>query len=293
MAEGIAAIWWLMTAGAGLLLALVMTLVFYAMFRDPARRLRLAAVPFLAVMGVGLPLVVLTALLIHGTALGRRITESVGQPLHIEVTAHRWWWEVRYSPDDGPEVITANELRLPVDVPVELSVRSADVIHSFWIPNLGGKIDMIPGLTNTLRLRAAVPGRFRAQCSEFCGPQHARMGFLAIAEPAEAFAQWRRERAAAAAAGPGTGFGRFMELGCGNCHSVPGHDAPRGLAPVLTAMGDRPTVGAGAAPLSPATLRAWLADHGARLKPASAGPPERALRAQDVELLAAFLEQRQ
>lgn len=280
-----------MFSGALLILVLVMTLVFYAMFRTPSKRPRLAVVPFLAWAGVVFPLVVLTALLIYGTDLGRRITHAADHSLHIEVTGHRWWWEVRYPAAAGPEVVTANELRIPAGVPVELSLRSADVIHSFWIPNLGGKIDMIPGLTNTLRFTAGAPGRFRAQCSEFCGAQHARMGLVVIAESAAEFAQWRHDRAAAAANVPGAGLERFMDLGCAGCHSIIGTPVAGSRGPVLTHFAARPTVGGSVAENSPAVLRAWLADHGHTMKPGSIGPEPRSLDPADVETLARFLEQ--
>lgn len=290
VAEDIAAIWWLMACGAAVVLTLVMGLVWYAVYRDPDRRPRLAPVPFMLGAGVGLPLVLLVLLLVQGTSLGRRITESAAEPLRIEVTGHRWWWEVRYPGDQGPQVLTANELRLPVGMPVEITLRSADVIHSFWIPNLGGKIDMIPGIANTLRLTASVPGRFRAQCSEFCGSQHARMGFIAVAEPEDEFRSWRARRAAQPAP-QGEGLARFLDLGCGSCHALAGTDAQGGTGPVLTHLEDRPTIGAGASRNSGEALRAWLVDHGRTLKPGSAGPDRRRLADEDVDLLAQLLGQ--
>lgn len=293
VAEAIAHTWWVMSAGALLILALVMALVFYGMFRDPAKRLALAAVPFLVWMGVVFPLVVLTALLIYGTDVGRRITKSADDPLRIEVTGHRWWWEVRYPAGAGPEVTTANELRLPVAVPIELTLKSADVIHSFWIPNLGGKVDMIPGLTNTLRFTAAAPGRFHVQCAEFCGAQHARMGLVAVAEAAADFQRWREARAAVAAASPQPGLDRFMALGCAGCHAIAGTPAAGTGGPVLTHLAGRPTLGGSAARYSPEALRTWLADHGHALKPGSKSPDPRVLAPADAETLARFLEQLQ
>jgi cytochrome c oxidase subunit 2 len=206
------------------------------------------------------------------------------------VTGHRWWWEVHYPADNGLAVTTANELRLPVGVPVELALRSADVIHSFWIPNLAGKVDLIPGLTNTLRLTAAVPGRFRLQCAEFCGSQHARMGLVAIAGTAGQFEQWRLARTVPAAVTTGPGIDRFMALGCGECHAIGGTPAAGLTAPALTHFADRPTIGGSAAANSPEALRAWLIDHGRTLKPGSLGPDPRALDPGDQAILAALLE---
>lgn len=290
VAGGIATTWWIMAAGAVVVLALVMALVLHAIFRDPARRPWLPANVLLAGAGVILPTMLLGVLLVHGTDLGRRITGAAENALPIEVTGHRWWWEVRYPAAAGPPVVTANELRLPVGVPVEVTVTSADVIHSFWIPSLAGKMDMIPGTTSTLRLTATAAGRFRMQCAEFCGPQHARMGMTVVAESPERFARWRRARAAPAAAVAATGFERFMRRGCGECHRIDGTAADGTGGPVLTHFGDRPTVGAGAAPLHTATLHAWLADHGSSMKPGSTGPQSRRLAEEDVRVLAVLLE---
>lgn len=291
VAESIAHTWWVLFWGASVILALVMALVFYAMFRDPEHKPKLPHLPFLIGAGLVFPTVVLTALVAWGTLVGRDITRAFDDPLVIEVTGHQWWWEVRYpARGDAPEVVTANELRLPVGVPVEFVIESADVVHSFWIPNLGGKVDMIPGRTNTLRVEASRPGRFRAQCSEFCGAQHSRMGFIAIATDADEFEQWRRARARVPASDDPR-HERFEALGCANCHALDGRAGGAGTGPVLTHLVDRPTIGAGAAANTPDTLRRWLSDHGARMKPGSLGPLERQLDDADVEALATLLEQ--
>lgn len=291
VAESITHTWWVLFWGAAIILALVMGLVFYAMFLDPERKAQLPHLPFLIGAGLVFPTVVLTALVVFGTLVGRDITRAHDDALVIEVTGHQWWWEVRYpATTDAPEVVTANELRLPVGVPVEFVIESADVVHSFWIPNLGGKVDMIPGRTNTLRLEASRPGRFRAQCAEFCGAQHSRMGFIAIATDADEFERWRRARASAPEAS-GPGLARFDALGCAGCHGLGGRAADGGVGPVLTHFAERPTVGAGAARNTPEALRAWLTDHGARMKPGSLGPAERRLDDADVEAIAGLLEQ--
>ena len=290
VAGQIATTWWMMAAGALLVLLLVMGLVAHAMRRDPSRTSLLRANVLMAGAGIVLPTVVLGALLVHGTGVGRRITQPAAEVLRIEVTGHRWWWQVRYPRDGAQAVHTANELWLPAGVPVEIALTSADVIHSFWIPGLAGKMDMIPGVSNALRLTATKAGRLRLQCAEFCGAQHAYMGMIVtIGSPAQ-FEAWLQARAAPASEPADTAQDRFLALGCGSCHRIDGTAAVGTSGPVLTHFGSRPTVGAGAAPRTAANLRAWLSDHGGTLKPGSNGPATRQLRSEDVQLLATWLE---
>lgn len=297
VAESVATLWWVLFGGAAAILALVMGLVFYAMFRPPERRVKLPHVPFLIGAGLVFPTVVLTALLVYGTGVGRAIIAEAEAPLRVQVTGHQWWWEVHYPAQDGlPAFTTANELRLPVGRQVVFEIRSADVVHSFWIPNLGGKVDMIPGRTNVIRLEASRPGRFRAQCSEFCGAQHARMGFIAIAEEDADFTAWWRGRAVDSAGVDAPGRAVFEREGCVGCHAVAVTSrsleaGPDGRAPTLSHFAGRPTVGAGAAPLFEQSLRAWLMDHGATMKPGSLGPQDRVIDDEaTLDALVAYLE---
>ncbi|MFC4728641.1 cytochrome c oxidase subunit II [Coralloluteibacterium thermophilus] len=239
--------WWVMLVGASAIFALVMGLVIYATLRAPERRPRLRPNPFILVGGLLFPITVLTALLIYGTTVGRRMVFAGEVPtLRIEVTGHQWWWEVRYPADaerGWAEAVTANELWLPVGELAEITVRSVDVIHSFWIPQLGGKLDMIPGRDNTLRLMAEAPGEFRGQCAEFCGAQHALMSFVATAAPMEEFEAWRRSREVGgpAAAVP-AGAAALGDAGCAACHQLPGGPAPEEAGPDLRHVGARAMV---------------------------------------------------
>lgn len=290
VAGAIATLWWVLAAGATTILAAVMAAVLYATFRQPARRLPLPQIPFLIGAGLVFPTVALAALVVYGTAVGRLLTTGAEDPILIRVTGHRWWWEVHYpARADTPEVVTANELQLPVGVPVEIEVTSADVIHSFWIPRLGGKIDMIPGRVNRLRLLATEAGRFRGQCAEFCGIQHAHMGLVATAQPTAAFTEWLYARAAPAAV-PAAELRVFVDRGCRQCHTVEGSDAVGAVAPVLTHFAARPTVGAATVANTPQALRAWLRDHGRSLKPGSLGPTTRDLDESDIGTIATLLE---
>lgn len=235
--------WWVMLAGATAIFVVVMALVLYATLRAPDKRPVLNADRFILIAGLLVPTLVLTALLVYGTRVGREMVFAGSETaLRIEVTGHQWWWEVRYPADgDAPEVVTANELHLPVGVPVEIALTSADVIHSFWIPQLGGKLDMFPGTVHSLRLQADEPGEFRGQCGEFCGAHHAVMTLMATAQPQAEFDAWRVARAQpAAGAATHPGASRFVDAGCADCHTVRGVAGSREVGPDLSHVGARP-----------------------------------------------------
>lgn len=291
-ADAIATTWWVMLAGATVILVVVMALVLYAVYRAPERRIPLHLPGFVAIGGIAFPVAVLTALLIYGTAVGRAIITPAEDPLRIEVVGHQWWWEVRYPEADGaPGVVTANEIHIPVSVPVEITLRSADVIHSFWVPALGGKMDLIPGRVNTHRLEASAIGVYRGQCAEFCGAQHANMGLLVTAEASGDFAQWREHTAAAARVTSGPGIGTFVRFGCAGCHAIRGTEAAGDIGPDLTHVGARRTLGAAALPNDPQGMRQWIANHGGQIKPGNRGPWELTLDESTVDELANYLGQ--
>jgi len=193
--------------------------------------------------------------------------------LTIEVIGHLWWWEVRY-PDH--EVTTANEIYIPAGQPVSVRLTTNDVIHSFWVPELNGKMDMIPGKTNTLWLQAAEPGIYRGLCTEFCGLQHAKMQYLVIAVPPNAFAQWleQQRQPAPVPTDETTRLGQQIFLGsaCVYCHAIRGTNASGQLGPDLTHVASRRTLGAGILPNNRGTLGGWTinAQH---IKPGNRRPP--------------------
>jgi cytochrome c oxidase subunit 2 len=158
------------------------------------------------------------------------VAQPTGAVLDIDLTAQRWWWDVRYrDPVPSREFSTANEIHIPVGRPVELTLRSVDVIHSLWVPNLQGKKDLIPGQVNTLWLQADHPGVFRGQCAEFCGLQHAHMALDVVAEPEDEFARWQAQQRQPAPE-PATDEQRkgrevFMTRSCVLCHSIVGTSA--------------------------------------------------------------------
>jgi cytochrome c oxidase subunit 2 len=186
---------------------------------------------------------------------------SFHQP-EIRVIGRQWWWEVQY-PGDSPDrlVVTANEIHLPVGQPVEIALESRDVIHSLWVPELHGKVDLVPGVTNHLRLQADHPGHFRGQCAEYCGAEHALMRLLVVAEPPAQFARWMAAQSAPARApsDPVAQAGRvlFESRACGLCHRVRGTPAAGSVGPDLTHVGSRSKIAANSLPNQHAYLMAW------------------------------------
>ncbi|MDH6594964.1 cytochrome c oxidase subunit 2 [Variovorax sp. TBS-050B] len=198
--------------------------------------------------------------------------------LIVGVTGRMWWWEVRYrDPATGAEVVTANEIRIPVGRPVYFGLGSADVIHSFWVPSLGGKMDMLPGRVQHLLLQADRPGVWRGQCAEYCGEQHARMALHVVAEPPAAFDAWlaAQARPAVAPAAPSAAVARgreaFLAHRCNACHTVRGVSEQSRLGPDLTHVGSRLHLGAGTVANEPGELARWVA-HTQQLKPGAQMP---------------------
>jgi cytochrome c oxidase subunit 2 len=213
--------------------------------------------------------------------------------LSIKVIGHQWWWEIVYDdPKPGRQVTTANEIHIPVDEPVKLELLGSDVIHSFWIPSLAGKKDLIPGQQNSLTLLAHRAGTYLGQCAEFCGLQHATMRILVIAHPRAEFDAWQDQqlRAAVQPQDPARqqGLRVFMTKGCVMCHTVRGTLAGAKVAPDLTHVASRRTIAAGRLPTTRGSLAAWIADPQA-LKP-GAKMPRVDLDPDELEAVTAFVE---
>lgn len=285
--------WLLFALGTGILLiVIVATIVAYA----GSDRLRAALASHGAVVGGGIvfPIVVLTALLAAGIWLtkGSQARLQERADLRIRVVGEQWWWRLEYVGPDGQPIAAANELRIPVGRATLLELTSADVIHSFWVPSLAGKIDMIPGRTTRLRLEPSAPGIFRGQCAEYCGGPHALMAFEVVAMPADAFDAWLADQAEPAAqpASPVTQRGRqlFLASGCGGCHAVRGTEAAGTIGPDLTHLASRRSVGLDTTPLSSATIAAFIRD-GQHVKPGNLMPPFRIFAPEDLEALSIYL----
>lgn len=207
---------------------------------------------FVLLGGLAMPTVVLMGLM--GVTFTVLAEEVSGEPLVVEVTGHQYWWEVRY-PDSG--VVTANEIHVPVDRPVRFVVDTDDVLHSVWVPELGGKIDMVPGRVNEVVLQADEPGTYAGACAEFCGLQHATMRFHVVAEPAEDFESWLAAEGEPAEVGD-EAMAAFRENSCAACHTIRGTDADGELGPDLTHFGSRQFLGAGILDNDRETLQQWV-----------------------------------
>ncbi|GJE04405.1 Cytochrome c oxidase subunit 2 [Methylobacterium isbiliense] len=216
-------------------------------------------------VATGVVVLVLTGLSYAGQ---RRLLGEEAAPVTIRVIGHQWWWEVQYEdPQPSRGFTTANEIHVPVGVPVQVKLESTDVIHSFWVPSLMGKQDLIPGRPSAIRFTAERPGVYRGQCAEFCGMQHAKMGLLVIAEEQADFARWRDGQVAPrpepASDEARAGEAAFVAAPCSMCHQVRGTAAAGRNGPELTHVGSRRTLAAGTLPTSRGNLAAWIVDpHG-------------------------------
>lgn len=229
------------------------------------------------------------------TAVTDRALASIAadDPVAITLVGYQWWWHVEYEhPQPSLRATTANELHLPVGRPVVITLRAGDVIHSFWVPKLHGKIDLIPGRANTMTLRADTPGVFRGQCGEYCGLQHAHMALVVVAEPPDQYERWLAALRAPAPdpSTPEQTRGRqIVERGpCALCHTVRGTSAGGRTAPDLTHFASRSTIGAGTAPNTRGYLAGWIADP-QHLKPGNKMPPT-GLSPDDLQAVLAYLE---
>lgn len=282
-----------MFIGAGVIFLLVLALLGYALWRRPGWRAHINHNLFIVSGGIVLPIVVLTVLLVYVFRFGGQLSAAPPDDrLVVEVTAHQWWWQFRYLGEEPQlDVYTANELHIPAGRPVELHLRTADVIHTFWVPNLAGKRDMIPGMDNRLVIQADEPGLFKGQCNEFCGAQHALMRLLVISQPEADFEDWlARQRAPAAEPEVSSireGRDVFMASGCPACHTVRGTEAGGFTGPDLTHFGSRRTIAAGVLRNTSGNRRAWLVSN-QHIKPGNKMPEFR-LDAEALHALEAYL----
>ncbi|MBM3545542.1 MAG: cytochrome c oxidase subunit II [Alphaproteobacteria bacterium] len=280
--------------GAAVVLTIVVAALWFAMLGSSAARRGLAAERAVIVGGIVFPIVALAALLAYGLWVMRASVASpaASNAMRIEVTGEQWWWRVAYRDGDGRRIESANEIRIPVGRDVVLTLRSADVIHSFWVPSLAGKVDMIPGRVNTLKIVAKQPGVYRGQCAEYCGGAHALMALEVVALPEAEFASWLAAEGAQAtdAAGETERQGRelFLAAGCGACHAIRGTRADGRIGPDLTRVGARRQIAAATLPATRENLARFIVD-GQHLKPGNGMPPFRVFSAEELSAVVAYL----
>jgi cytochrome c oxidase subunit 2 len=269
-AQSIATLFWWMAGGALVIWAVVMGIALYATQAHPEKHGIRSARWLILGGGIIFPVVVLTGLLIYGLMLMPQLSSSENVSLRVEVSGEQWWWRVRYRTEAGESIELANEVRLPVNERVAFSLTSPDVIHSFWIPSLGGKVDMIPGRTNQLVLEPTQTGTFRGACAEYCGTSHALMNFPVVVMPRDDFEGWLAEQAKPAQAPSSeqqrAGQQAFLANGCGACHQVRGTEADGTIGPDLTHVGSRLSLAAGTLPADVDTFRRWIG-HSGEIKP--------------------------
>lgn len=298
-----------MYVGGGAILCVVLALALYGVYGRPqtvsARRW---------VVGGGLifPIVTLTALFVYSIAIGNGLAAigasnalqlflecfgggAAASPrndvLRVHVVGKQWWWEVRYE-RAGAALLTANELHLPTNRPVELVLSTTDVIHSLWVPSLAGKLDMVPGRTTRLRLQTSEAGTFRGLCAEYCGGQHALMALVVVTEPADEFAAWldKESRPANVTDDPllSRGYEAFFNGNCQSCHTVRGTPANGRAGPDLTHVGGRRMLAAGVLDNHAGTMAGWIAD-AQGVKPGAAMPATPLYSGEELRALAAWL----
>ncbi|MGH2351290.1 MAG: cytochrome c oxidase subunit II, partial [Chloroflexota bacterium] len=290
---------WFMFAVATAIFVLVMALLLYGLFRRRRTLAQPAAAGggdtgarWVVIGGIAMPVVVLVVVLgLIIRAMPALSAPSTPANLTVEVIGYQYWWEVRY-PQHG--IVTANEIQIPVGQTVEFKLTSVDVIHSFWVPQLQGKMDLIPGKTNTVWLQADEPGVYRGQCAEFCGLQHAQMALLVIAQPPEQFAAWadaqRRPAVQSTDSLVQRGAQVFAREGCITCHAIRTGAGRVGgqLGPDLTHLASRRTIGAGTLDNNRGNLGGWVSNAQA-LKPGNKMPPQ-PMDGESLQALLAYLE---
>lgn len=276
-AGSLASLWWLMFWVCSVVYLLVMIAVVVAIRKGTQQKdlnpvLNIPSKTEARRRNAVLSAVVVTTLvlfvfLIASFSTGRSLTADLANKngLSIEVTGRQWWWEVRYNDVDASNIFTtANEIHIPVGVPVLFTLHGGDVIHSFWVPNLAGKKDLIPGKISTQWLQADKPGVYRGQCAEYCGLQHARMAFWIVADTQEQFNAWRQNQTQTSAP-PATDSQRrgqqvFLSSSCVMCHAINGTTAASNFGPNLTHVGSRNTIAAATLSNTREHLSRWIVD---------------------------------
>ena len=293
-AAQLAQLFWWMGIGAVVIWVGVVALAIYAP-RSKALDGRRGANLLIVGGGVVFPVVVLTSLLLMGLpALRDLLRPAAHNALAIEVTGHQWWWRVRYLREGQPPVELANEIRLPVGERINTLLTSTDVIHSFWVPAITGKMDMIPGRVNRLALEPTRTGTFRGACAEFCGSSHALMNIIVVVMERPEFDEWLNGQSqpalTVAESTAQQGERAFFARGCNTCHAVRGTIARGVVGPDLTHVGSRETIAAGTLLARPEQFARWISNT-ERIKPDAHMPAFSGLPDDELAALSAYLTQ--
>jgi cytochrome c oxidase subunit 2 len=291
-ASRIAGIWWLMFGLGAFVYAVVAFFIVWAIVRgrraEPGGG-RVADNAWIVWGGVVVPVVILTVLAVVTVQATSELRKPESDALQVQVVGKRWWWEVSY-PDT--HFTTANEIHLPAGRPVEIHLDSDNVIHSFWVPELAGKVDLIPGQHNVLRFTPRTPGSYVGECAEFCGLEHARMGFVVVVQTATDFDRWlaRQQLTPSPPDSESATEGEvaFVRQACAGCHTIRGTPAVGVVGPDLSNFGDRSTIGARTVENTPSNLAKWIVD-AQQIKPGALMPPM-PLSARDVSNIVTYLE---
>lgn len=294
-AQEVSTLFWTVTGLAVFVTVLVTTLMGLAIYGPARVRRGIAAHEAVLVGGIVFPVVTLSLLLAYGLIVMQAgaARARAADGIVVTITGKQWWWRVVYELPDGRRFASANELTLPVGEAVQLRLETEDVIHSFWAPRLGGKLDMIPGRTNVLTVEATAPGTSRAQCAEYCGGAHALMAMVVVVLEPDAFAAFVDAQAAPAApprdAEAERGLAAFEKNGCGACHTLRGTGAAGTVGPDLTHVGGRASLAAGTLANDPEAFARWIADN-QHIKPDNLMPPYGMLGRAELAALAHYLD---
>jgi cytochrome c oxidase subunit II len=292
----IAGLFMWMAIGGLLIWAAVMLIAWYAPRAAEGENPRIQTALILG-GGVVFPVIVLLVLMTAGLReLPEILAPAQDKSLALEITGSQWWWRVKYLRPGREPIELANEIRLPVGRRIDATLKSLDVNHSFWVPSIAGKLDMIPGRVNRLSLEPTRVGTYRGACAEFCGTSHARMNLIAVVMEPAAFNDWieAQSRPAGAPSDPiaQRGQAAFREHGCSTCHTIRGTDALGVDGPDLTHVGGRETLAAGLLPTGPEEFRRWISST-ELLKPGARMPAFSKLPDETLHSLAAYLAQLQ